>query len=239
MSKEHLSAAPRRHKPRCRRCGRFKGEIYTALCKDCVEQTLRQLLPRLKRTLEERYGQQLDEWLDDASFTDVHWDTGMNFTIGERLFQCFLEQLIREAAENQQIWLEFSASDTWTPTQSNQLINFINRRHGNELRQLIAEQLIVAIRSAPTEQAERELVALVGGKLQPQRIEVLDEAVACLADTRSSGLPYGARVLIELRYQLNKYVSLYTEVDEGMIDAIWKEMAEDLPKSVQKLLPED
>jgi hypothetical protein len=97
----------------------------------------------------------------------------------------------------------------------------------------------VAIRSAPTEQAERELIALVGGKLQPQRIEVLDEGVACLADTKSSGLPYGARVLIELRYKLNKYVSFFTEVDEGMIDAIWKEMAEELPKSVQKLLPED
>jgi hypothetical protein len=94
MSKEYLSAAPRRPKPRCRRCGRFKGEIYTALCKDCVEQTLRQRLPRLKRILEERYGRQLDEWLDDASYTDVHWDTSINFAVGERLFQCFLVRCI-------------------------------------------------------------------------------------------------------------------------------------------------
>lgn len=75
-----------------------------------------------------------------------------------------------------------------------------------------------AIRSSPTGQPERELSALVSGKLEVQWIEMLDEAVACMADTRSSGLPYGARVLIELRYKFNKYVSLYTEIDEGKID---------------------
>jgi hypothetical protein len=239
MKEAHLSATLRRSNPRCRRCGRFKGVIYTALCHGCVEQTLKQRLPRLKRILEERYGRQLDEWLDDASFTDVRWDTSINFTVGERLFQCFLAQLIQEAAENKDIWLDFSDNVSWTPTQFSQLLNFINQTHGTELRQLIAQRVTAAIRSAPTGQAERELVALVGGKLQPQRIEVLDEAVACLADTKSSGLPYGARTLIELRYKLNKYVSLYTEVDEGFIDPVWKEMAEELPKSVQKLLPED
>jgi hypothetical protein len=122
MNKRHISAAPTYPKPRCRRCGRFKGEIYTALCKDCVEQTLRKLLPRLKRILEERYGRQLDKWLDNASFTEVRWDTSLNFTVGERLFQCFLEQLIREAAENKDIWLEFSGNVSWTPTQISQLL---------------------------------------------------------------------------------------------------------------------
>lgn len=238
MSKEHLSARTQRSKAWCRRCRRCKGVIYTALCQDCVEQTLCKLLPRLKRILEKRYGRQLDAWLAGGGFTDVHWDTSLNFTVSSKLLRRFLVRLIREAVENKDIWLEFSGQVTWTPTHVRQLVNFINRRHGTELRQLIAEQITVMIRSAPTEQAERELVALVSGKLQPQRIEVLDEAVACLADTKSSGLPYGARVLIELRYQLNKYVSLYTEVDEGIIDAAWKEMAKELPKSVQKLLPE-
>jgi hypothetical protein len=239
MNTERLSAARRSPKPRCRRCGRFKGIIYTALCQDCVEQTLQHHLPRLKRILEVRYGRQLDEWLSVGGFTSVRWDISPDFTVDERLLRRFLKHLILEAAEGKDIWLEFAGKVTWTPTHIGQLVSFIYDRCGAELGQLIAQKIMAVIRSAPTEQAERELMDLISGRLQALWIEVLDEAVACVADTTGSRLAYGARVLIELRYKFNRYLSLYTQIDEGSIDPVWKEVADELPKSICKLLPED
>lgn len=239
MNKRHSSVATRPSKARCMRCGRFKGNIYTTLCEDCVEQTLKQKLPRLRTILEERYGQQLNEWLSNGSFTDVRWEASPDFNIGERLFRRFLSKLIQEATENKDIWLEFTGHSTWTPTYVSQLVNSIYNRCGAELRKLITQQVIEAVPSAPTKQAEKELMALLNEKLRPERMEDLEEAIACVVDSTNSGLPNGARVLLELRSWASRGKSLYTEVSEGKIDEVWKEMEEELPKSIQKLLPEE
>jgi hypothetical protein len=57
--------------------------------------SLRQLLPRLQRILEARYGQQLDEWLAGGGFTDVRWNVSPDFTVNERLMRRCLKQLIQ------------------------------------------------------------------------------------------------------------------------------------------------
>jgi hypothetical protein len=235
---DQLSTAVRRPKPRCRRCGRFRGVIYTSLCQDCVEQILRNYLPRLKQILEARYGRQLDKWFANGIFTSVQWDIGKNLTVSNRLFRCFLENLLAEAAENKDIWIEFDGKGRWTPTQFSQLVSDIDHRYGYQFRQLIMKQIVEAIRSSPTEQAVRELVALVRGKLEEQQIEVRDEALYFLAHARGPELPYGARVLMKLRYDFKEYLSMYTEVIDGCVDPVWMEMADHLPRSVQKLLRE-
>jgi hypothetical protein len=45
-------------------------------------------------------------------------------------------------------------------------------------------------------------------------------------------------VLLELRCKPGKDFSVYTAVSEGKIDEVWSETAQELPKSVPKLLPE-
>lgn len=225
----------RRTKIHCRRCGRFRGEIYTDLCRDCVEQTLHKHLPRLQRILEERYGQQLDEWLTSGSLSPVHWVVSSDFTVSQRVFRRFLMQLMKEAGENQDIWLALDGCQ-WTPTRVGQLVNSIYERCESTLRPLIAQQVAVAIRQSPTTQAKRELIGLASHQLEARSIEALDKAVEALADTSTSGLPGGVKVLIELRYKLMKDSLLYTEVTEGSIHPVWQELGEALPKAVRKIL---
>src|ERR1044071_1468037 len=238
MNDKRSSLPARRPNAPCRRCGRFKGEIYIDLCRDCVEQMLQKHLPRLRRILEDRYGQQLDEWLANGRLRTVRWAVSPDFTVSGRIFRRFLKQLMREAGENEGIWLSLCGC-MWMPTQFNQLVNAIYERCESSLRPLIAQQLMEAIRQSPTSQAGQELKALASRQVTARSVEVLDKAVETLADTAASGLANGARVLIELRYKIKKDFFLYTEVTEGRIDPVWKEIADSLPKAVAQLIAED
>jgi hypothetical protein len=217
---------------RCPLC----GEPGSGVCPPCVEGALRRLLPDLARALEGRYGRQLDEWLACGRFTVACWEVEPEFGIGERRLLAFLTEVVRDAFRARTVSLELPHADPYVPADAAGLASAINGRCGRGLRLLLAQHLAIAIRGAPTLLAERELVEVMSGRrgaTRRGRREALDAA----AFTTANPLRGAAAVLLQLRYGARRDVAPYTEVSEGEIDPVWREVEELLPEEVAVLLP--
>lgn len=221
----------------CNLCGELKSDIYGKVCGACVEQTLRRLLPDLLRVLEERYGQRLDEWVASGRFTAACWEVEVEFGVSQECLLPFLTSVIRDAFRRRTVALELPHADPWVPFDAAPLAAAINERCGEGLRHLLAQHLAIALCAAPTLAAERELIEVMSGRKRATRRR-RQGALDAAAYSTGNPLWGSAGVLVQLRYGGEGDVEPYTEVWEGEIDPVWREIEELLPEEVRALLPE-
>jgi hypothetical protein len=221
----------------CNLCGELKRDIYDKVCESCVVNTLRRLLPQLTRALEERYGRQLDEWVASGRFTAACWEVEPEFGVSEECLLPFLTSVIRDAFRRRTVALELPHADPWVPADAAPLAAAINERCGEGLRHLLAQHLAIALCAAPTLTAERELIEVMSGGRRATRRR-RQGALDAAAYSTANPLWGSAGVLLQLRYGGEQDIEPYTEVWEGDIDPVWREIEELLPEEVRALLPE-
>lgn len=227
-----------RSSPPCNLCGQIK-DLYEDVCTDCVEQTLCTHLPRLKRALEVKHGLMLDKWLALRRIPESQWTAAEDFQIGKDRLKSYLRESIRDALDKGSIELELPGNVGFSPTLIDELMDHIDEQCTDDLQTLISRSLLQALSSAPTGEAERELMEVVSGKKRARKRYVRDEAVSALVLTDANPFLPGYKALIELRYKSDGGRHPYTQVMDGKISSVWREIKESLPEEVARLIVED
>lgn len=226
---------PDRHQlERCTLCHELKQDVHVNVCLSCVEGTLRGLVSLLTNTLEERYSQLLNKWLETGGFTSASWTLSSQLQVNEERVRQFVTNLMADALGEGAIALSLPRSDGWVPSHSEELTDVVYGRCGERLRLLVTHMLTETLGRLPTRAAERELIETAAGlrhSVTPRRKQSAVEAVAF---TSASPLPHQARALIEIRYGVD--CRHFTECWEGKIDPVWREIAELLPAEVAALI---
>jgi hypothetical protein len=222
----------------CRLCRQLKGQMYGAACAECVKETLLKQLPLLKRTLEDKYGSMLDQWLACGRFLGAHWKAEIDLNVSHDRLRTFVREVVRDAVSKGEIQLSLPGGESWKPIQINQLMDSIYEQCEEEFRRFIAA-LLKAINNAPTKEAERELIEVVSGKKRVGKRYVREEALSAAVLTDGTPMPLPARALIELRYRADGGRSEYATVEGGEVTSVWKEIKEALPEEIIKLIAED
>lgn len=222
----------------CRLCARLKAKMYGDACAECIEETLIKHLPLLKRALEARYGSLLDRWLAGGRFNVAEWKTGINLYVCRERLRGLVREVIRHAASKGEIELSLPLDQSWKPIQIHQLLNSVQEQCDDAIEGLLAS-LFLAIKSAPTEEAERELIEVVSGKKRLNKRYLRDEAILTLVAAKDIPLPLPAKALIEFRYQVDGGRLRYAKLMGTEISSVWKEIENLLPKQIAKLIAED
>jgi hypothetical protein len=216
-----------------------RDDVHVNVCKRCVEDILRRHLPQLVRTLEERYGGQLDLWLREGHFTSATWLVGQEFRVDDDRLRQFVTDIVGDAIRDETVALSLPRSDPWAPADIRSLAVALYERIGEDFQRLVTRQITESISLLPTEAAERELIETASGQrpaISPRRKEV---TVTAAAFTSASPLPGPAMVLLDLRYRHDASGRPYTELWDGEVDPVWKEIAGQLLAEVAALIPED
>jgi hypothetical protein len=222
----------------CALCGQVKENVHTGVCVSCVEATLRNYLPLLQCLLEERYGQQLDSWLENGRFCGAYWDIKSDFRIGQEHLQGFLADVIVDAIRTEAIKLVLPRSGGWAPVTAETLTGLFNEQYGEEFHRLATHLFARTIRRASTKAVEREIIgAVISDSIASTWHR--EYAIELAAYTIGNTLPPSASVLLTLRYRSDKSGRPYTGFWEGEIDHVWKECAESLPPEVARLISKD
>ena len=225
--------------PPCNLCGQVKDSMYEDVCADCVKQTLLKHLPRLKQVLEEKHGLMLDRWLSRGRMIKANWIAHHEFKVSRDRLKRLLRDTIKDAVDKELIELELPGNESWNPTKTDQLMEHVYRQCMDELQQLITGSIIQAISTAPTEEAERDLIEVAWGKKGVRKRYVREEAVSAIALSKGTILPVPMKALFELRYRADGGKSYYVEVSDGEISSVWMEIAEALPAEIAKLIRHD
>jgi hypothetical protein len=226
--------------PPCNLCRQIKDLMYGDVCAECVEQALLKHLPRLEQVLEAKYGLMLDRWLARGRLIEAHWViTHEEFQVSRDRLKRLLRETIEEALEKEWIELDIPGGEFWNPTKSDQLIEHIYQQCTEELQQVIADSIVQALSTAPTEEAERDLIEVAYGKRRVRKRYVREEAISAIALSKGTILTLPMRALLELRYRADGGKSAYAEVSEGEISSVWKEVADVLPAEIVELINED
>jgi hypothetical protein len=225
--------------PPCNLCGQVKDTMYDEVCVDCVEQTLLQHLPRLKRALEENYGLMLDRWLARGRMIKANWVTHAEFQVSRDRLRKLLRETIKEAVDKGLIELELPGNESWNPTKTDQMMEHVYQQCTDELQQSITSSIVKSISTAPTEEAERDLIEVAYGKKRMRKRYVREEAISAIALSKGTILPVPMKALLELRYRADGGRSDYVEVSDGEISSVWKAIAEALPAEIVKLISAD
>ncbi|HEX8845124.1 MAG TPA: hypothetical protein VF791_10795 [Pyrinomonadaceae bacterium] len=238
MNQDQPSSINKESQTECRLCGQFKEQMYGAVCAECAKETLLKYLPHLKRTLEDKYGSMLDQWLASGRFLEAHWKAEIDLNLSHDRLRTFVREVVRDAVSKGEIQLSLPGGESWKPIQTNQLLDSIYEQCEEEYRRLIAS-LLKAINNAPTKEGERELIEVVSGKKRVSKRYVREEAISAAVLNHSTPLPLPARALIELRYRADGGRSEYAAVEDGEISSVWKEIEEALPVEIVKLIVND
>jgi hypothetical protein len=222
----------------CHYCGELKELQFEGVCPECIEKTLIKYLPKLKRVLEDRYGEMLDRWLSVGHFNDVEWMIEDQFNINALLVKSLLKEVIQNAVEMEEIMLSLAGEEFWKPLETEELMEHVYQSCVAELQQLIRESIVKALSSAPTFQTERQLMEIASGKRRCKRY-IREEAITSMIYTRAFELPWPIEELVNLRYKQDKGKSLYREELEGRIHLVWKKMEKMLPEEMVKLIDKD
>lgn len=234
MMEDQLASINTETDSACHLCGQIR-HLLQEVCEDCIEQTLLSHLPRLRRVLEDKYGHLLDEWLARGPFLKARWIVDDQFQVGRHHTKHLLKEIVSEAVSRGHIIFDLPGEDFWQPTRIDQLMEHIYERCEEPLRQLL-ESIKDAVSSAPAEEAERELVEVATGRKRVSKRQQRDAAIVALSF--NIGLPRGVQMsaLLCMRYQSDKGREAYAEVVDGEISSVWREMEEELPKEVKKLI---
>jgi hypothetical protein len=236
MTPDQLPTTNQQSNAACRLCARLKKQLYEDICAECVEQILLKHLPLLKRTLEDEYGEMLDQWLSIGRFLEAQWTFDIDLYACREQLATFIRRLIRGAISNGEIELKLMTGESWRPIHAPQLLNFLQERCEGHLLRLLGS-MFSAIKEAPTEEAERELIEIVSGKRRVNKRHVREEAISTLVLTNGIQLPIKA--LIELRYRVDGGRFPYAKMRDGEINSVWKEIEGLLPEEIAKLIARD
>jgi hypothetical protein len=194
-------------------------------------------MPRLTDNLEERYGHQLDEWLEAGRFTSAAWMLRPQHQVSEERARRFVKNIVTGAFDQGAIALSLPHSDGWTPSLSVELADAVYERCGEGLCHLITRMLAETLGGLPTHSAERELIETAVGRRPSGTPSHRQAAVEAAAFSSGSPLPDPAKALLEFRYGAD--CRHLTECWEGEIDPVWREVAEFLPPEVAALIPDE
>jgi hypothetical protein len=222
----------------CHLCGKQEDLISEELCRGCLSKSLLSRLPRLKHTLEMRYGAKLDTWLAGGTIYQSSWAVTADFQVNRDRIKSLLKDVIRKAVESDDLRLSLT-DENWKPIQLDHLMAHIYEQCVDELQQVITRSLLDALSTAPTTEAERELIEVASGKRRVRKRYVREEAVIALASSKSTPMLLPARALIEMRYLADKGKELYTELVDGKISSVWEEVRDSLPEEIAKLISTD
>lgn len=218
----------------CPLCGRPAPGV----CSPCVEAELRRRLPDLMSTLERRYGPALDRWLAAGRFKSASWEVHPKFTVGRIRLRRFLASVLSDAFRRHALLLSLPGLSYWEPSAAEELAASVYERCGEALREEITQRVAEALRHSPTEAAERELIEVACGR-RGADLERRDSAVEAAAYTPALPLGWREAALLDLRYSGSLGREMYTEIDEGKIDRVWREVVELLPPEVAALIPQE
>lgn len=79
--------------------------MYGAACSECVKGMLLKHLSNLKRTLEDKYGPKLNQWLASGRFINAGWEIEDNFQVSYDRLKSFIREIIRDAVAKGEIRL--------------------------------------------------------------------------------------------------------------------------------------
>jgi hypothetical protein len=222
----------------CNLCGQIKDLMYEDVCRDCIEQTLLKHLSHLKRALEDKFGQMLDQWLAAGRFKTAQWTAGIDLYLCRERLRNFVWKMLSDAVRKGDIKLMLSPGQFWRPLNAHQFLNSIQKQCEDDFLRLLGS-LFLAITKAPTQEAERELIEIASGRKQINKRYVREEAITVLVTAKSTPLLLPTRALIELRYRADGGRQYYTNVRDGEISSVWNEIKESLPMEVARLITED
>ena len=226
---------------RCSVCSELRPYLHGSTCSACVMPLLLPHWPRLVEVLEERYGRLLDRWLGGGRFNDLCWEVGENFTVPAETLRAFIRKVIEDAVSKEEIFLDPPGSCSWVPSETEELVEAIYAQCRTPLRRLITRHLVKAVKQAPTLQAERELIETVIGARENRAPNHLDDTISAAVNTSANPLPYPARVLMDIRYRPDRQgeMEFYSEFQFGDVDAVWREIEDELPPDVVALIAEE
>jgi len=219
----------------CRLCGQLKQRMYGDACIECVEATLLKYLPLLKRSLEDKYGMALDQWLIGGHFIQARWNASIDLFVCRDRLNSLIREIVRDAVGIGEIALNLSFDQSWKPIRNYQLLEFVQERCEEQILDLLGA-LFLAIETAPTMEAERELIEVVSGKQRVNKWYVREEAITAMMLSKGTPLSLPVKALIELRYRADGGRGAYTKVEDGQISSVWKEIDELLPTEVATLI---
>jgi hypothetical protein len=223
----------------CYQCGRRAGLVFQELCRECLTNVLVKQLPRLKRALEMKHGAVLDSWLAEGKLVQSGWQVSDDLKVTEQLVKDLLKAAVQDAVAREEIALRLPKDETWKPIELESLMSYIYKQCVDSLSQFITQLLVEAMSSAPTEEAERELVDIVSGKKKARHRYLRERAVEVLTLSKATPFTLPAIALIEMRYQADKGKELYTELVDDKISSVWDEVRDSLPEEVAKLISAD
>ncbi|MGB7923489.1 MAG: hypothetical protein WCF57_09610 [Pyrinomonadaceae bacterium] len=222
-------------RPACCLCGILKQRMYGDACAGCVEATLLKYLPHLKHTLEDKYGAVLDQWFAHGHFIQANWNAGIDLFVCRERLKGLVREIVRDAIGLGEIALNLAFDQSWKPIRNYQLLEFVQEQCEEDIMGLLGA-LFLAIETAPTAEAERELIEVVSGKKRVNKWYVREEAISALVLTKGTPLSLPIKALIELRYRSDGGRSAYAKVEDGQISSVWKEIDEFLPTEVARLI---
>lgn len=147
--------------------------------------------------------------------------------------------MIEDGIEEFEIELDLDSKHLWQPTRIDELMEHIYEHCINELKPLITESIKHALETAPTYEAERELIEVVSGREHVRKRYDRERVIFNAVLSSKTDLPDLAKVLIDLRYREEEWKLLYAEVSEGEISSAWRWVEDLLPKEIIKLIAED
>jgi hypothetical protein len=236
MNEEHPALTSKQPNDSCRLCGKREGLVSSELCRRCLKKTLLKQLPWLKRALEMSHGVWVDSWLAEGKLIQSSWQVADDLQVNMDLVKSLLRNIIKEAVAREEIALYLPKAGTWKPIEVGSLITHVYEQCVYRLRPFIIGLLVEAVRSAPTEESERELVNIVSGRKRVRHRYVRERAVEALTLSETTPFTLPAMALIEIRYQADKGRDIYTELSDDKISSVWEEIRESLPEEVAKLI---
>lgn len=239
MERNQSTSTPQQPYDSCNLCSRREDLISKELCQECLTTTLLKHLPRLKRTLEMKHGAMLDSWLAEGKLIQSGWQVSEDLKVAAQLVKSLLKEAVQDAVAREEIALRLPKDETWKPIELESLMSHVYGQCVERLSQFITQLLIEAMSSAPTEEAERELVDMVSGKKKVRHRYLRERAVEALTLSKATPFTLPAIALIEMRYLADKGKELYTELVDGKISSVWDEVRDSLPEEIAKLISND
>jgi hypothetical protein len=130
---------------RCSVCLELRPYLNGSTCSTCVTPLLLPHWPRLVQVLEQRYGRQLDEWLESGRFTDLGWTVTEEFKVPAETLRPFVKKVVEDAVAKQEILFYPPGSCSWIPSEIEELVEAVYSQCRISLRRLLSE----AVERAP------------------------------------------------------------------------------------------
>lgn len=239
MNDNQPATTEERPEDSCHLCGKREGLVSPELCRECLTKTLLKRLPQLKHALEMKHGDVLDSWLAEGKLVQSGWQISDDLQVRREGVKGLLREIVLDAVAREEIALCLPKDEVWKPIEIDSLMVHVYEQCVDRVRLFINELLVEAVRSAPTEESERELVDIVSGKKRVKHRYVRERAVEALTLSKAAPFQLPAIALIEMRYQADKGREFYTELLDDKLSSMWDEVRELLPEEIAKLISAD